>query len=69
MDHLEDKFDIYIETSFKDFYREWTTGKYTKYSECPSYNELKTLIDSCNILRKYLGYQLLSIKEMISDRE
>lgn len=65
MDHLIDKFDIHIEWAFKYFEKEWKSGKYKKYSECPSYKELKTLLDSVNILRVYMEWNRLSIKEML----
>ena len=70
MDHLIEKFSIYIEFEFNMFYEELKLGKYgAKYSEQPSYHVLKTLIDSVNILRKFYGWETLSIKEMILDRE
>ncbi|NMM65533.1 hypothetical protein HBE96_23430 [Clostridium sp. P21] len=69
MDHLIDNFDVYIEDSFNDFYKEWTSKKYKKFSECPSYGELKTLLDSVNPLRKYIGWESLSIKQMLDWRE
>lgn len=65
MDHLIDQFDVYIEDAFSYFYKEWTSKKYKKFSECPSYNELKTLIDSVNILHKYMDWKPLSIKGML----
>ncbi|AKA71230.1 hypothetical protein [Clostridium scatologenes] len=69
MDHLIDNFDIYIDSSFNDFYQEWKSGQYKKFSECPSYYELKTLLDSVNPLRKYIGWERLSIKDMLDYRE
>jgi len=52
-----------------DFYKVWTSTKYKKFSECPSYYELKTLLDSVNPLRKYIGWETLSIKGMLDLRE
>lgn len=69
IDHLIDNFDVYIDWAFGDFYQEWKSGQYKKFSECPSYYELKTIINSVNHLRKYIGWEALSIKEMIWDRE
>jgi len=65
MDHLIDCFELYIDSSFEDFYREWTSGKYMKYAECPSYYELRTLLDSVNPLRKYMGWKPLLIRDLI----
>lgn len=69
IDHLIDKFDVYIDSSFSDFYDEWKSGQYKKFAECPSYSELKTLLNSVNHLRKYIGWEALSTKEMIAYRE
>jgi hypothetical protein len=44
---------------------EWKSGKYKKYSDCPSYPELKTLISASNIMRKYIGWEPLRIKDMM----
>jgi hypothetical protein len=66
MDHAIDSLDPYVETTFEFmFLKEWQSGKYKKYSECPSYAELKALIDASNILRKYAGFERLSIKGML----
>jgi len=69
IDHLTDKFDVYIDSSFSDFYKEWESGEYKKFQECPSYYELKTLLNSVNSLRKYMGWNVLNIKELVWDRE
>ena len=69
IDHLIDKFDVYIDSAFSDFYQEWKSGKYKKFGECPSYGELKTLLYSVNPLRKYMGWNTLNIKQMIEDIE
>ncbi|WP_066627097.1 hypothetical protein [Clostridium magnum] len=64
-----EQFYIYIDEAFADFYKEWSSGNFRKYSECHSYHELRTLLDSVNPLRKYMGWKALSIKEMIEYRE
>lgn len=70
MDHLIDKFECNIDFEFNNFYEELKSGKYgAKYNEQPSYYALKTLIDSVNILRKYMGWERLSIKDMVLYRE
>lgn len=70
MDHLIEKFSVHIDFEFDMFYEELKSGKYgKKYSEQPSYYVLKALIDSVNILRKFYGWETLSIKEMVLDRD
>ena len=69
MDHLIDQFEVYIDSSFNDFRKEWTSKKYKTYSDCPSYGELRTLLDSVNPLRKYEGWELLTIKDMLEEYE
>lgn len=62
MDHLIDDFDVHIDWIWKYFYKEWKTGNYKKFSDCPSYKELKVLLDSVNILRTYIGWERITIK-------
>lgn len=70
MDHLIERMGTDIDFEFDYFYRELKSGKYgTRYSEQPSYSTLKALVDSVNILRKHIGWNRISIKEMILDRE
>lgn len=64
-----DRIESDIEIEFQEFYKEWKSKKYKNFSECPSYGVLKVLIDSSNILRKYIGWDRLSIKNMIMDME
>lgn len=66
MDHAIESLQSFIDVTFEyEFLPEWKSGKYKKYSDCPTYNELKTLIDASNIMRKYIGGQSLSIKSML----
>lgn len=70
MDHLIEKFDVYLDSEFNSFYEELKSGEYgTKYSNQPSYDSLKALVDSVNILRKFYGWETLSIKEMITYKQ
>ena len=69
MDHLVEAFDAHIEFDFNCFYEELKSGKYKKYSDCPSYAGLKVTIDSVNILRKYIGWDRISIRNMVKERE
>ena len=65
MDHLIDNFDVHIEWATDNFIKEWKSGKYKKFKECPSYKELKVLIDSVNILRDYVGMKKITIKGIV----
>ncbi len=67
MDHAIDVLEPYLEAEFSDFIEEWKTGKYKRYSEAPSYAALKALIDATNILNKYMGWELISIRGRLED--
>jgi len=69
MDHLIDQFEAFIDCDFRCFKQEWKSGEYKKFSECPSFKSLSTTIKSVNILRKYMGWELITIKNMLSDRD
>ncbi len=65
MDHAIESLQSFIDAVFDyDFLPEWKSGDYKKYSDCPSYAELKALVDASNIMRKYIGWQPLRIKDM-----
>lgn len=65
MDHAAERLEPYLDAEFSEFIEEWKTGKYKKYSEVPNYAALKALIDATNILRRYLGWDLVSIKKRL----
>ena len=65
MDHAAERLEPYLEAEFDEFIAEWKTGKYKKYSEVSNYAALKGLIDATNILRKYLGWDLVSIRRRL----
>ena len=70
MDHLIERMGSDIEFEFNYFYRELKSGKYgIRYIDQPSYSTLKALVDSVNILRKHIGWDRITIKEMILDRD
>ncbi len=70
MDHIIERINADIEFEFEYYYRELMSGKYgCRYSEQPSYGTLKALIDSVNILRKNIGWDSITIKEKVLDRE
>jgi hypothetical protein len=66
MDHAIESLQGFIDPVFDyEFMPEWRSGNYKKYSDCPSYEELKTLVSASNIMRKYMGWEPLKIKDMI----
>lgn len=65
MDHLIEDFQVHIDWASRDFLEQWTSGKYKVYAECPSYYELKAIIDSVNILRVYYGWTRLTIRQIV----
>lgn len=67
MDHAIDSLEPFLEWEWSAFLEEWKTGQYKRYSEAPSYNVLKALIDATNILRKYMGWELISIRGRLED--
>lgn len=69
MDHAIDALEPYLEWEWSMFIDEWKTGEYKKYSEAPSYQALKALIDASNILHKYMGWELISIRRRLEDMD
>lgn len=65
MDHALNSLRPYVDVELRIFIKEWESNEYIKYSECPSYDSLKVLIDAANIIRKYMGIGTLTIREMI----
>lgn len=65
MDHVLDGMKQHYEVSLDWFMEEYRTGKYKKFSDNPCYGEVKALIDSMNILRKYLGWKLITLKSEV----
>ncbi|MBU3173593.1 hypothetical protein [Clostridium estertheticum] len=68
MDHLIEQFDAFIEFDLSCFKEEWDSKKYKKFNECPSFITLSTTIKSVNILRKYMKWELLTIKNMLLEK-
>jgi len=48
------------------FIEEHRKGNYKKLSDNPYYDEIKALIDSMNILRKYLGWDPIRLKDEVN---
>jgi|BioPla2DNA2_1021312.scaffolds.fasta_scaffold227103_2 hypothetical protein len=65
MDHLLNAIQPFYEVEADMFLSEWKSGVYRKYSDCPSYESLKTIIKSANIILDYLGWERLTIKKLV----
>ena len=65
MDHVLNAMRSHYEAILNCFLEEQRISKYKKLSENPFYPELKALIDSMNILRKYLGWEVITLKKEI----
>lgn len=65
IDHVLDAMKPHYEITLDWFIEEQRTGKYKKFSDNPYYEEVKALIDSMNILRKYLGWETIRLKDEV----
>lgn len=65
MDHAINSLKPFYEVTRDWFIEEHRSGKYKKFSENPYYEELKALVDAMNILRKYLGWETIRIKDEV----
>lgn len=65
IDHVLDAIRPHYEVTLDWFMEEQRTGKYKKFSDNPYYEELKALIDVMNILRKYLGWETIRLKDEV----
>ena len=65
MDHVLESIEVFYEVYLDEFLEEHKCGQYEKLSNNPCYKELKTIIDSMNILRKYLGYENIKLSEVV----
>lgn len=64
MDHLLNAMQPFYEAEAGIFLEEWKSGEYKKWSDCPSYESLKAIIKAANIIRSYLGWERLTIKNL-----
>ena len=64
MDHLFNAMQPFYEAEAGIFLEEWKSGEYQKWSDCPSYESLKAIIKAANIIRSYLGWERLTIKNL-----
>jgi hypothetical protein len=67
MDHVWNSIEPFYEAEAGIFLDEWKSGEYQKWSDCPSYESLRTIIKAANIIRDYLGWSRLAIKDLIND--
>lgn len=65
MDHVLNGMQPYYEAALDQFLEEHRSGKYKKLSDNPFYYEVKALIDSINILRKYMGWDPIRLKDEV----
>lgn len=65
MKELIDGFDFHIESEVKSLCKEFKSGKYSNYKDCPSYSALKNLVDGSNILRQQMNLEILNIEELL----
>lgn len=65
MDHAINSLRPFYEVTLDWFIQEHKSGKYKKLSDNPYYEEVKALIDAMNILRKYMGWETIKLKDEV----
>ena len=65
IDHAINSLQPFYEVTLDWFVEEHRTGKYKKYSENPYFDELKALINAMNILRQYMGWDKIRLKDEV----
>lgn len=65
MDHAINSLQPFYEVTLDQFIEEHRSGKYKKLSDNIYYEEVKALIDAINILRKYLGWENIKLKDEV----
>lgn len=65
MDHVLDAIRPHYEALLDCFLEEHRTGNYKRFSDNPYYDEVKALIDAMNVLRKYLGWETIKLKDEV----
>lgn len=65
IDHVLNAMKPHYEAVRDWFMEEQRTGQYKKYSENPYFEEIKALIDSMNILRQYMGWDKIRLKDEV----
>lgn len=65
MDHIWNSIEEFYQVEAECFLEEWESGQYKKWSDCPSYESLAVIIKAANIIREYLGWDRLRIRDLI----
>lgn len=65
MDHVYDAIANFYDIYLDEFVKEHKKGNYEKLSDNPGYTEIKTIIESMNVLGKYLGYENVKLSEAV----
>ena len=65
MDHVYNSIADFYDVYFDSFMDEHRTGKYKKLCDNPWYDELKTIIDAMNVIRKYLDWGTIKLSEEV----
>ena len=65
MDHAINSLQPYYDITLDLFLEEHRTGDYKKYSENPYYDELKALINAMNILRQYMDWERIRLRDEV----
>jgi CheY-specific phosphatase CheX len=65
IDHVLESINSHYEVYRDLFMEEHRTGKYKRFSDNPYYEEVKAIIDAMNVLRKYLGWETISLKKEV----
>lgn len=63
IDHVLNSIRAHYEVTLDWFIEEHRTGKYKKLSDNPHYGEIKAMIDAMNCIRKYLGWERITLKQ------
>jgi hypothetical protein len=67
MDHAINALRPYLEVEMDCVREEWTSGEYSKISDCPSYPAAKAIVDAIHKLEKYYHGKVktLSIRDQL----
>jgi len=65
IDHVLDAIRPHYEALLDWFIEEQRTGKYKRFSDNPYYDEVKALIDAMDILRKYMRWETIKLKDEV----
>lgn len=66
MDHVLDAMEPHYEVTLDWFLEEHREKNHKRLSDNSYYHEIKALIDSMNILRKFLGWETIKLSEQVA---